>query len=189
MKDYYAILQLNKNASLDDIKKSYRKLALQYHPDVNPSQEANDAFLLIAEAYQILSDDTTKAKYDLLLMYGVNAEIKTNTEEEKVHYRYREDSGRKYGTSYKYKNYTNNYREQKKKQEEKEAKEFNSVLIEKVLFISLMVAGVFAIIFAIIDLFTVKIEGLQNFNGLIFGVLFTGLLFYCYYFVFGKEKE
>lgn len=190
MKNYYEILQLNKNASANDIKKSYRKLALLYHPDINPTQDANNLFLEIAEAYNVLSDEQNKSKYDLLLLYGINAEIKTNlNQEEKVNNYYQQDGGRKYGTSYKYKNYANNYREQKKKQEEKEAQEFKSVLIEKVLFISLMVIGCIAIVFALIDLFTIKIEGFQNFNGLIFGVLFTGLLFFCYYFVFNSKEQ
>lgn len=184
LKDYYAILQLSRDASLNEIKKSYRKLALQYHPDVNPSQESNNTFLLITEAYDILSDEQNKNKYDLLLMYGINAEIKTSSkQEENIHPKYKEDGGRKYGTAYKYKNYTNNYNNQKKEEEA------SSDLIEKILFISLMILGIIAIIFATIDLFTIKIEGLQNFSGLLFGVLFTALLFFYYFFVFKDDKK
>ena len=62
MKNYYDILGVNKNSSQDDIKKAYRKLSKQYHPDVNP--EGTDKFAEIAEAYDILSNPDKKAKYD-----------------------------------------------------------------------------------------------------------------------------
>lgn len=62
--DYYKILNLTKNASDDDIKKSYKKLALQYHPDRNKDSNAEDKFKQISEAYQVLSNKDTKQKYD-----------------------------------------------------------------------------------------------------------------------------
>ena len=65
MKDYYSILGLQKGASQDDIKKAYRKLAMQYHPDKNandPSAEAK--FKEVSEAYETLSDSDKRAKYD-----------------------------------------------------------------------------------------------------------------------------
>jgi curved DNA-binding protein len=64
-KDYYAILGVSKDASDNDIKKAYRKLALKYHPDKNPSDKgAEDKFKEIAEAYSILSDKDKRAAYD-----------------------------------------------------------------------------------------------------------------------------
>ncbi|KPU44124.1 chaperone protein DnaJ [Oxobacter pfennigii] len=64
-KDYYAVLGLDKNASEDDIKKAFRKLALQYHPDKNPGDKAaEEKFKEINEAYQVLSDADRKAQYD-----------------------------------------------------------------------------------------------------------------------------
>lgn len=64
-KDYYNILEIDREASKDDIKKSYRKLAMQYHPDKNPNnKKAEDKFKDISEAYSVLSDDEKKSKYD-----------------------------------------------------------------------------------------------------------------------------
>ncbi len=64
-RDYYEVLGLNKNASENEIKKSYRKLAKQYHPDMNPGDKnAEEKFKEVNEAYAILSDPDKKAKYD-----------------------------------------------------------------------------------------------------------------------------
>lgn len=68
--DYYSILGLDKNASADDIKKAYRKLARKYHPDVNPNNtEAHAKFQQINEANEVLSDPEKRKKYDA---YGEN---------------------------------------------------------------------------------------------------------------------
>jgi molecular chaperone DnaJ len=64
-KDYYASLGVAKNASEDDVKKAYRKLAMQYHPDKNPgNKKAEEKFKEISEAYAVLSDAEKRAKYD-----------------------------------------------------------------------------------------------------------------------------
>ena len=64
-RDYYEVLGVEKGASKDDIKKSYRKLAMQYHPDKNPDdKEAEEKFKEAAEAYEVLSNDEKRAKYD-----------------------------------------------------------------------------------------------------------------------------
>jgi len=64
-RDYYEVLGVPKDASADDIKKAYRKLALQYHPDRNPDNpEAEGRFKEASEAYQILSDEEKRAVYD-----------------------------------------------------------------------------------------------------------------------------
>lgn len=66
-KDYYKILGVNRNASADEIRKAYRKLALKYHPDKNPGDKAaEERFKDINEAYQVLSDDQKRARYDQL---------------------------------------------------------------------------------------------------------------------------
>ena len=64
-RDYYEVLGLSKGAGLDEIKKAYKKLAKQYHPDLNPdSKTAEENFKEINEAYGVLSDDNARARYD-----------------------------------------------------------------------------------------------------------------------------
>jgi curved DNA-binding protein len=63
-RDYYQALDIDRNASKDDIQRAYRKLARRYHPDVNKSLEAANRFREISEAYDVLSDPETRRKYD-----------------------------------------------------------------------------------------------------------------------------
>lgn len=64
-KDYYAILGVPRNATFEEIKRAYRRLALQYHPDRNPgNKEAEEKFKEISEAYEVLSDPQKRAIYD-----------------------------------------------------------------------------------------------------------------------------
>ena len=71
-RDYYEILGLSRNAGKDDIRSAYRRLARQYHPDVNKEAEAEDRFKEINEAYQILNDDDKRAAYDRYGHAGVS---------------------------------------------------------------------------------------------------------------------
>src|SRR5438874_108186 len=72
-RDYYEILGVTKSASVDEIKKSYRKVAMQYHPDRNPGDKsAEEKFKEAAEAYEILSDQDKRAQYDRYGHAGVS---------------------------------------------------------------------------------------------------------------------
>ena len=74
-RDYYEVLEVAKNASADEIKKAYRKKALQYHPDRNPGdKEAEEKFKEAAEAYGVLSDPDKRARYDRYGHAGVSGQ-------------------------------------------------------------------------------------------------------------------
>ena len=71
-RDYYEVLGVSKNASDDEIKKAYRKLAIKYHPDKNPgNKEAEEKFKEISEAHEVLSDKQKRARYDQFGHAGV----------------------------------------------------------------------------------------------------------------------
>ncbi|MGZ3948680.1 MAG: DnaJ domain-containing protein, partial [Flavisolibacter sp.] len=72
-RDYYEILGVSKSASADEIKKSYRKVAMQFHPDRNPGDKsAEEKFKEAAEAYEVLSDQDKRAQYDRYGHAGVS---------------------------------------------------------------------------------------------------------------------
>ncbi len=63
-KNYYRLLKIDRNATEDDIKKAYRKLAMAFHPDTNSDKDAEDKFKAISEAYGVLSDNEKRQIYD-----------------------------------------------------------------------------------------------------------------------------
>jgi len=72
-RDYYEVLGVEKSASADEIKKAYRKKAIQYHPDKNPGdKEAEEKFKEAAEAYEVLSNPDKRARYDQFGHAGVD---------------------------------------------------------------------------------------------------------------------
>ena len=100
MSDYYKILGLQPYPSVDEIKKAYRKLARQYHPDINHSPDAKDQFILITEAYEFLLANHEKIKSE-------TASYEKAMEDWR---KYRQDRSRKRATAYartSYRNFTN----------------------------------------------------------------------------------
>ena len=72
-RDYYEVLEVAKTATVEEIKKAYRKKAIQYHPDKNPGdKEAEEKFKEAAEAYEVLSDPDKRSRYDQFGHQGVN---------------------------------------------------------------------------------------------------------------------
>ena len=72
-KDYYKILGVERNATADEIKRAYKKVAIKYHPDRNPGdKEAEEKFKLAAEAYDVLRDPDKRARYDQFGAEGLN---------------------------------------------------------------------------------------------------------------------
>ena len=72
-RDFYEVMGVPKNATEDEIKKAYRKLAKKYHPDLNPGdKEAEAKFKEVNEAYEVLSDKDKRARYDQFGHAGVD---------------------------------------------------------------------------------------------------------------------
>ena len=71
-RDYYEVLGVQRNASKDDIKRAFRGLARKYHPDVSEFEDAEVRFKEINEAYEVLSDDEKRARYDRFGHAGVS---------------------------------------------------------------------------------------------------------------------
>lgn len=70
IKDYYSILGVDRKASKEEIKKAYRRLAKEWHPDINPHPDAKERFREINEAYHVLSDEEKRSQYDRILQSG-----------------------------------------------------------------------------------------------------------------------
>lgn len=69
MKNYYQILGIGREAGVKEIRKAYRNLALKLHPDVNDAPDANERFIELGEAYEVLKNPVSKKRYDRLCDY------------------------------------------------------------------------------------------------------------------------
>jgi curved DNA-binding protein len=92
--DYYKILELDKSATTDQVKKAYRKLARKYHPDLNPdNKEANKMFQQINEAHEVLSDPEKRKKYD---QYGKDWQHAEQFEQQRSRQQYSGGGGQRF---------------------------------------------------------------------------------------------
>ena len=74
-RDFYEVLGVDRTASGEDVKRAYRQMAVQYHPDKNPGDSAaEERFKEVGEAYRVLSDDSLRARYDQYGHRGVDAQ-------------------------------------------------------------------------------------------------------------------
>jgi molecular chaperone DnaJ len=71
-RDYYDVLGISKNSTQDEIKRAFRRLAMQYHPDRNKAPDAEQKFKEINEAYEVLSDENRRKTYDQFGHEGLN---------------------------------------------------------------------------------------------------------------------
>ena len=96
--DYYKVLELDKTASTEQVKKSYRKLARKYHPDLNPdNKEAHKMFQQINEAHEVLSDPEKRKKYD---QYGKDWQHAEQFEQQRARQQYSGGGGQGFEEGY-----------------------------------------------------------------------------------------
>ena len=168
MPDYYKILGVDKDASFEDIRRSYRLKAKIYHPDVNKGADSKLIFQQINEAYHVLID-TDKRKY-----YDNKSSIDI------IQYR-------KYGRYYENRNtphqrpganYTSYTGYTAPSEEERQIFGKLNQYTDKIFFIVMLLIGIAAIIFGSIDLFFRKWEGSKSLTGILFGLSYMSILLY-----------
>ena len=166
MKNYYDILEINANATHADIKKAYRRLVFQHHPDTNQNITDNFKISQIIEAYETLNNPSLRKEYDLKLFYGsafVNTKI--NSEQKKDNYK-------KYGNS------SRNPTAGSYKPPVTKNKQVKIPLFETFMYRTLLSFGILGFILSIRDLFTKEWDGINSLTGFFFSFTFTGLLIF-----------
>jgi len=160
--NYYKILDVPQNASSNEIKRAYRLKSKLLHPDKNNSPNAKVLFQILNEAYRTLIQPEKRRWYDFKLQYPSTTNIN-------------QDYKRKRPPAYEsyYKSYQYN---QQQNQAGKAFSKYRKTLLDKILFYFLVVVGIFAIIFSVLDLIFVKFE-MKYSGGLIFGVWFLLIMF------------
>ena len=156
MANYYQVLGVSQDASLESIKKAFRRKAKILHPDVNQGR-SNTLYLEVNEAYQVLSDVEKRRLYDLRLAYGAP----------RARVFYQQSSARDYYRAY--------YVARQREAMEEPASRFERIL-DRLMFLSLLVVGMFALVFGISRLWEEPIEGVNPLNGIVLGLVLTCLL-------------
>jgi curved DNA-binding protein CbpA len=154
LKNYYHILGVSPQSDAAQIKMAYRRLAKRYHPDKNPGGDAGSMILSINEAYEVLGDPVRRKRYDTERLYFSQTTIKSNSSPAK----------------------------RKSRPAPVRKKETESptafLALEYVLFAVLMVIGLTGLYMAVNDWFVHGYQPSHTASGLVFGILFTGLLAY-----------
>ncbi len=138
--DYYKILEIPRNASLDDIKRAYRSKAKKIHPDINNSPKANEIFIVVNEAYEILTNDRKRYLHDLKLNYADTAKIDSGRK--KQYYRTYSKTGTSANASHS--NFNKNWNNSEKEGYKLKTTEhyyIKSSIIYNLFFISCMLSG------------------------------------------------
>lgn len=159
--DYYQILGIQRDSSLEQIRRAYRIRAKLLHPDINKKENAKQLFQLLNEAYQVLINPEKRRWYDFKLKYPSTTGMHTQ-----AHNR----PAANYASYYRA--YTQ-YQQQKK--QEDEVFWWAKKILDNFLFYFLVISGALAIFFGVIQLFDEEEKGV---GGVVFGVWFLLLLFY-----------
>jgi curved DNA-binding protein CbpA len=157
--DYYQILDVTRFADLDEIRKAFRKKAMQFHPDINNDPRAKIEFLKINEAYQVLQDDEKRKLYDLRLVNGFPPQV--------VYYRPAQTRYRAYGDKYAH------YRSQR---EARKVYRRADKLFDYALLLTLLFLGSFSLLYGIYRLWIEEAEFIDPYPGIIMGSVFIGIL-------------
>lgn len=159
MINYYHILGLSPNCTKTEVKKAYRKLAFQFHPDTSGIKYSDEKIKMINEAYAILKDDYKRRNYDLKMAYMNN--LSQNIKTTKAY-----TKNRNYNTTK-----PNAQKHSRHYEKRKEFKQLETFMFSVLLFI-----GIFGFCLACADLYEYGYDGAERLNGFIFSILFTTLL-------------
>jgi curved DNA-binding protein CbpA len=173
-------LHVRSNANQEEIKRSYRRLAMSVHPDKNPSPDSKLQFQKIQEAYRTLGNFEKRKKYDAWLLYGGSVLQNYGTQESGHERDRRRSRGQtvRNKPGYQARNYT----------QKKHEPDHDFTKLETYMFYSLLIIGIAAIFLAIRDLIWGEWTGINSLTGIIFGLSFTILLAFTYY-TFYKKKD
>lgn len=183
--NYYEILGIRSDAKKDEIKKAYRRLALEFHPDKNKSADAHEKFISINEAYLILYDEEAREKYDkeYFMFFELKKDSTYTSDYKETHNKQNQETNNRFNDEV-LNNWVKNAREQAEKYAKMAFKEFyrlfKSFFKELIFQISNVILIIIGAIFSIYGS-TVLFDGLNNssvFLSLIIGVplLFVGYL-------------
>ncbi|NVO01413.1 MAG: DnaJ domain-containing protein [Bacteroidetes bacterium] len=170
MSNYYQILGVSQEATIDEIRKAYRIRAKLFHPDINKNENSKLKFQIINEAYQTLIDPQKRKWYDFKLKYGTTRVI-PQKETPKQRDARRSSIRNQYSREYDFK-----YAQARRK--EREEAKYVKTLVDKVLFYIMMLFGILACFFGTTHLIFDRWEGLKDLTGVLFGVSFLFLLIY-----------